>query len=142
MQKWLAQLNLTERLGYAGLLPFMLTALGVLVGVEGSEALFKLYSVVILAFMAGACWGALQSMGEKAASIDLLLSIGTSLWALMIYFIPFEVAVPLLVIGYGLLLWLDTDSNVASHYNARYSYLRKVLTGVVISLHVLVFLFS
>lgn len=140
MKLWLAQLDLTERLGYAGAIPFALACAGILLGIDGSADLFKLYSVVILAFMAGACWGALQSQAERPSSIDLLLAIGTSLWALMVYFIPFEVAVPLLVIGYGLLLWLDTDASISDNYSERYARLRKRLTGVVIAFHVLVYI--
>ncbi|ASP40006.1 hypothetical protein CHH28_15575 [Bacterioplanes sanyensis] len=140
MTAWLARLDLTQRLGYAGLIPFVLTTLGVLFGVAGSSELFKLYSVVILAFMAGATWGALQSQTQRASSVDLTLAIGTSLWALMAYLLPADVAVPLLVMGYALLLWLDMDGSISENYSTEYTELRKRLTIIVVALHVLVFI--
>lgn len=72
--------------------------------------------------------------------MDLTLAIGTSLWALMAYLLPADVAVPLLVMGYALLLWLDMDGSISENYSTEYTELRKRLTIIVVALHVLVFI--
>lgn len=133
-------LSLSERLGYAGLIPFVLIGLAVGIGVEGSAELFKLYSVLILAFMAGGCWGVEQANPEKIDNTLLALSIGAFLWGTIAYFLPINVAVLMLLVGFVLLLWIEANPLFKSAYEESYKKLRLILTSVVLAMHVFVFL--
>lgn len=135
-------LSLSERLGYAGLIPFVLIGLAVSIGIEGSGELFKLYSVLILAFMAGGCWGVEQANPEKIDNTLLVLSIGAFLWGTIAYFLPINVAVLMLVVGFILLLWIEANPLFKSSYDESYKKLRLILTSVVLAMHILVFLFT
>ncbi len=48
--------GISQKLGYAGLIPFVFFALSVLAGSTWAPDFFTLYSALILSFMAGACW--------------------------------------------------------------------------------------
>ena len=102
-------LSISEKLGYAGLLPFIAGATAVVLGIDGGEEFFKLYSLLILAFMAGGCWGVEQANPEQIDEIPLELSIGTFLWGLLAYFLPTNVAVLMFMVGFWLLLWTETN---------------------------------
>ncbi len=133
-------LSISEKLGYAGLLPFIAGAAAVVLGVEGGEEFFKLYSLLILAFMAGGCWGVEQANPEQIDEIPLELSIGTFLWGLLAYFLPTNVAVLMFVVGFWLLLWTETNPIFKRAYADSYKRLRNILTAVVTLLHVVVFI--
>lgn len=135
-------LSLSERLGYAGLLPFIMITIAVAIGVEGAADLFKLYSVLILAFMAGGCWGVEQANPDKIDNTLLALSIGAFLWGGMAYFLPINVAVVMLLAGFLLLLWIEANPLFKSAYESSYKKLRIVLTSVVSLMHILVFFFT
>lgn len=133
-------LSISEKLGYAGLVPFVLTALGVVFGIEGAQELFKLYSLLILSFIAGGCWGVEQANPDQIDEIPLELSIGTFLWGILAYFLPVNVAVLMYMVGFWLLLWTETNPIFKRAYAQSYKRLRNVLTGVVTLLHVVVFI--
>lgn len=133
-------LSLSERLGYAGLIPFVSIGLAVGIGIEGAAELFKLYSVLILAFMAGGCWGVEQANPEKIDNTLLALSIGAFLWGTIAYFLPINVAVLMLSVGFVLLLWIEANPLFKTAYEASYKKLRLILTSVVLAMHVFVFL--
>ena len=133
-------LSISEKLGYAGLLPFIAGAAAVVLGVEGGEEFFKLYSLLILAFMAGGCWGVEQANPEQIDEIPLELSIGTFLWGLLAYFLPTNVAVLMFVVGFWLLLWTETNPIFKRAYADSYKRLRNILTAAVTLLNVIVFI--
>ena len=136
----LNSMSLSEKLGYAGLVPFIASAVAAVVGIEGSEHFFKVYSVLILCFMAGGCWGVEQANPDKIDEVPLELSIGAMLWAMMAYFLPPEVALPMLLAGFWILIWVEANPLFKSAYSASYKHLRMVLTSVVSVLHLIVFL--
>lgn len=133
-------LSISEKLGYAGLLPFIAGAAAVVLGIDGGEAFFKLYSLLILAFMAGGCWGVEQANPEQIDEIPLELSIGTFLWGLLAYFLPTNIAVLMFMVGFWLLLWTETNPIFKRAYAESYKRLRNILTAVVTVLHVVVFI--
>src|SRR5690554_2241771 len=102
-------LSCSEKLGYAGLVPFAAGAVAILFGVEGAEEMFKLYSVLILSFLAGGCWGIEQAHPELIHEIPVELSVGVSVWGILAYFLPINVPVIMTSVGFWLLLW--TESN-------------------------------
>lgn len=128
-------LTVTQQLGYAGLLPFFATLLLYAIGVEQGLDLFVIYSVLILAFMAGACWGVGQVRPERRRTVELVISIGVSLWALLMQFLPGMYALIGLLSGYWVLIWLEREPTFRYVYRADYRYLRKVLTTVVSLCH-------
>lgn len=138
----LKHLTLSETLGYAGLIPFVLLGVGTFAGVGEAGDLFKLYSLLILAFMAGGCWGVEQANPDKIESNLLALSIGAFLWGVLAYFLPLNVAVVMLLVGFVLLLWIEANPLFKSAYEPRYKRLRLVLTSVVALMHILVFIAS
>ncbi|UXD87632.1 DUF3429 domain-containing protein [Thalassolituus hydrocarboniclasticus] len=133
-------LSISEKLGYAGLLPFIAGAAAVVLSLEGGEEFFKLYSLLILAFMAGGCWGVEQANPEQIDEIPLELSIGTFLWGLLAYFLPTNVAVLMFMVGFWLLLWTETNPIFKRAYAESYKRLRNILTAAVTILNVIVFL--
>ncbi|TVV43699.1 DUF3429 domain-containing protein [Thalassolituus sp. C2-1] len=133
-------LSISEKLGYAGLLPFIAGATAVVLGLDGGEEFFKLYSLLILAFMAGGCWGVEQANPEQIDEIPLELSIGTFLWGLLAYFLPTNVAVLMFMVGFWLLLWTETNPIFKRAYAESYKRLRNILTAAVTILNVIVFI--
>ncbi len=133
-------LSISEKLGYAGLLPFIAGAIAVVLGIEGGEEFFKLYSLLILAFMAGGCWGVEQANPEQIDEIPLELSIGAFLWGLLAYFLPTNVAVLMFMVGFWLLLWTETNPIFKRAYAESYKRLRNILTAAVTILNVIVFI--
>ncbi|MAY14830.1 MULTISPECIES: DUF3429 domain-containing protein [Thalassolituus] len=133
-------LSISEKLGYAGLLPFIAGATAVVLGIDGGEEFFKLYSLLILAFMAGGCWGVEQANPEQIDEIPLELSIGTFLWGLLAYFLPTNVAVLMFMVGFWLLLWTETNPIFKRAYAESYKRLRNILTAAVTILNVIVFI--
>lgn len=133
-------LSISEKLGYAGLLPFIAGATVVVLGIDGGEEFFKLYSLLILAFMAGGCWGVEQANPEQIDEIPLELSIGTFLWGLLAYFLPTNVAVLMFMVGFWLLLWTETNPIFKRAYAESYKRLRNILTAAVTILNVIVFI--
>jgi len=142
MIKRVEQWSLSELLGYAGLIPFILLGGLTWFGVDGAGNLFKLYSLTILAFMAGGCWGVEQANPDKIDSTLLALSIGAFLWGLMAYFLPLNVSVVMLLAAFILLLWIESNPLFKQSYQASYKKLRLILTTVVGVMHVVVFVAS
>ncbi|MCA6065180.1 DUF3429 domain-containing protein [Thalassolituus marinus] len=133
-------LSISEKLGYAGLIPFVAAAGAVLMGYEQGEEFFKLYSLLILTFMAGGCWGVEQANPEQIDEIPLELSIGTFLWGILAYFLPTNVAVLMFLVGFWLLLWTETNPIFKRSYAESYKKLRNILTGAVSLVHIVVFI--
>ena len=69
--KFFTSLTLSQQLGYAGLLPFFFSLIAAVAGFPEGEEFFRLYSVFILSFMAGACWGVGQVRPERRRAAEL-----------------------------------------------------------------------
>lgn len=136
--RWWHELPLSNRFGYAGLLPFLAMALLAVLGFSWGYDGFKVYSIVILAFVAGACWGVEQAHPHHMAKLPLTVSIAVSLVALGAYFLPMLFALATLLIGYWVLLWVERDPLFQKVYSTSYRRLRYVLSAVVTVLHLLV----
>ncbi|TNC92768.1 MAG: hypothetical protein CSH36_02805 [Thalassolituus sp.] len=130
-------MTLTQQLGYAGLLPFFFSLIAEVAGLEGAADIFRSYSVVILAFMAGACWGVGQVRPERRRSVELTLAIAVSLLAMLMYFMPLLIALPGLLVGYWTLVWLEREPLYRQAYRRDYRQLRWVLTVTVSACHLL-----
>ncbi len=133
-------LSFSEKLGYAGLVPFVAGAVAILFGVEGAEEMFKLYSVLILSFLAGGCWGIEQAHPEQINEIPVELSVGVFVWGILAYFLPINVSVIMTSVGFWLLLWTESNPIFKDTYTKSYKRMRNVLTTVVTVLHVMVFI--
>ena len=132
--------SFSEKLGYIGTLPFIVGALCVIVGIDGAEHWFKLYSLLILTFMAGACWGIEQAHPEQIDEIPAALSVGTFLWGVLAYLLPLNIAVLMFSIGFWLMLWTETNPIFTHVYDSAYKRMRNILTAVLTLLNILVFL--
>lgn len=133
-------ISLSEKLGYVGVAPFVLGALGVIFHIDGGEHLFKLYSLLVLTFMAGACWGVEQAHPEQIDEIPTALSVGVFIWGVLAYILPLNIAVLMFTVGFWVMLWTETNPIFVRVYDSSYKRMRNVLTGVVTALNVLIFL--
>jgi hypothetical protein len=138
-------------LGYAGLIPFVITALLVTSNFRtpGLDAIlvFALYSALIASFLGGALWG--RALGRPTQSITvmaLLLSNAIVLlaFAAMFWLALFPlVAVVLLAVCHLLLIWLERGAfaELFTEAESFYANFRLSLTTLVLLCHGLV-LFS
>lgn len=133
-------MSISEKLGYAGLAPFVISAITVVFGSEAGGEFFKLYSLLILTFMAGGCWGVEQANPDQIDEMPIELLIGTFCWGLLAYFLPLNVAVLMLMVGFWLLLWTETNPIFTRVYAKSYKRMRNTLTTIVSVLHIIVFI--
>ena len=146
--------NILKVLGYAGLLPFLSTAVDMLNAVINgpglqSAAVFNLYapyvfisySAVILSFMAGTLWakwesGSDSTMTNAAVLFSNVVSLTAWLALLMIFMssIMTVFAVTILLVGFASLLWVERLSKTASDYWQ----MRVNLTSSVLLMHAVV----
>lgn len=146
--------NILKVLGYAGLLPFLSTAVVMLNAVINgpglqSAAVFNLYapyvfisySAVILSFMAGTLWakwesGSDSTMTNLAVLFSNVVSLTAWLALLMIFMssIMTVFAVTILLVGFASLLWVERLSKTASDYWQ----MRVNLTSSVMLMHAVV----
>jgi hypothetical protein len=138
-------------LGYAGLIPFVITALLVSTNftIPGLDAVlvFALYSALIASFLGGALWGrALGRPTQSSTVVALLFSNAIVLLAFAAMFwlaiIPL-VAVVLLAVSHLLLIWLERGvfAELFTEAESFYASFRLSLTTLVLLCHGLV-LFS
>ena len=146
--------NILKVLGYAGLLPFLSTAVVMLNAVINgpglqSAAVFNLYapyvfisySAVILSFMAGTLWakwesGSDSTMTNAAVLFSNVVSLTAWLALLMIFMssIMTVFAVTIILVGVASLLWVERLSKTASDYWQ----MRVNLTSSVLLMHAVV----
>ncbi|MAX86486.1 MULTISPECIES: DUF3429 domain-containing protein [Thalassolituus] len=131
--------GISQKLGYAGLIPFVFFALSVLAGSTWAPDFFTLYSALILSFMAGACWGVMQAQRDHVSSAELGLSIGVFLWGWLMYFVPHLAGLPGLLLGYWVLVWLERQPVFRQSYKRDYRTMRWTLTLVVSACHAVAF---
>ncbi|GAB2922679.1 DUF3429 domain-containing protein [Rheinheimera gaetbuli] len=138
-------MTLINRLGYAGLIPFI--ALPLLYSQQlwlssvDIMQLYQLYSALILGFMAGVLWPVLHSNSATTAKINRLAVLAVtfpvlSIIALLLageYFLPAQACL------FVLLRLAEYRSGVNRQYPVQYRALRNRLTLVVCISHLLLY---
>lgn len=129
--------TLAQALGYAGLLPFLASACGVLLLHDYPAALsrqvFPLYSLAILCFLAGTLWGSAIQYPEQSRLLRLVVSNGIVIFAVLAVLTAQQVpATALLMLGYMATLWYERGSSANAGW---YPVLRARLTWVAVGLH-------
>lgn len=155
LAKSASKLTLTEWFGYSGLLPFIAALVFYWVDADQAVALFSAYSVLILAFMAGGCWGVAQHQGtgrqtgEESGEaevwspdvVSLSVSIGVFLVGAFVWWFRDLVSIPycllLLAACYLALFALERAPLFLSAYSSRYRRMRLHLTATVTSFHLI-----
>lgn len=144
IKEFLKRSSFIELLGYAGLLPFALALVMATLGVLEGVRLFEAYSAMILAFMAGSCWGVAQSHHERAGYVTPAVAIAVFLWALaawwFIGWLGQQVALIGLLAGYVALFVLEQRELFRQAYSASYKRLRRNLTLIVSGFHLVMLL--
>ncbi|MCG7499672.1 DUF3429 domain-containing protein [Vibrio sp. Of7-15] len=142
---------IVRRLGYLGLLPFALcmVAIGIEKELFGLSAVnvFITYSAVILSFLSGALWGnAIDHIQHALSRNALILSnlLAFIAWGVMLQSTDSNM-VSLLVLLFGFItVWLTEMKIRESEHEEKpaiYRPLRKRLTMIVVSMHLLVALY-
>ena len=136
-------------LGYLGLIPFAvgaaLVATGATLFALPAHVLFITYSAIILSFLGGVLWG--RSLARRESLQRWLLLLLSNVMALLAWFVLLaqaanpSLALLALSLGY-LVVWLaewPLDTTDGPDPLARpYAGMRLVLTGLVVSLHLVV----
>lgn len=138
-------MTLINRLGYAGLIPFiglpLLYSQPLWLSRADIMQLYQLYSALILGFMAGVLWPVLHSNTAAAAKINRLALLAVtfpvlSIIALLLageYFLPAQACL------FVLLRTAEYRSGLNQQYSAQYRALRNRLTLVVCISHLLLY---
>lgn len=131
-----------RKYGYVGLVPLAVGFAGALFAVSGSVQVFLDYSLLVLVFLTGSCWGALRTKKKKAEDWQLGFTIAIFLWGWFATYLPQNISVLMLLVAFWMLRFLESDKVFKKVYTKRYHRLRVRLTWVVSVLHVLVFVLS
>lgn len=137
-------ISTAQRLGYAGLIPFLAFTLGGLLDVYGEHAirLFVIYSALILSFLGGIHWGvAMQSGGTptRALKWSMIPSIiGLGAFVAGIWWSPLTL---LTILALTHLFWLNFEKRHLAE-QLWYLELRNRLTFTVVALHVILIIIS
>ena len=102
----------TERLGYAGLIPFYAAVVGFAVFTDYPQSLsvqaFIVYSLAILCFLSGALWGQAGQTAGKEQILRRIVSNGIVIYAVAaVLTAQAMVAAVLLMLGFLCLLWYE-----------------------------------
>jgi hypothetical protein len=128
-----------RKYGYAGLIPLAVGFAGALFAVSGSVQVFLDYSLLILVFLTGSCWGALRTKKKKAEDWQLGFTIAIFLWGWFATYLPPDINALMLLVGFWMLRFLESDKVFSKVYTEEYHNIRRNLTWVVSVLHVLFF---
>lgn len=131
-----------RKYGYAGLIPLAVGFAGALFAVSGSVQVFLDYSLLVLVFLTGSCWGALRTKKKKAEDWQLGFTIAIFLWAWFSSYLPQNIEVLMLLVGFWMLRFLESDQVFLKVYTEEYHDIRRKLTWVVSALHIMVFVLS
>lgn len=144
------QRQLISGLGYAGLIPFVATALASFFDVTvlglGASAWFSHYSAVILVFLSGALWGLVITKSESPSTrLIVAFTNGVALIAWLALGLSqdyYTGSLLLLLIGYGAVLSVEIlhAESVYRELESYYLKMRVHLTVAVIALHVVMLL--
>lgn len=104
-----------KRLGYAGLLPFILSALILLLGhgpaISWALQAMVAYGAIILTFVGALHWtAALQAAGRSSSVGLLILSVLPSLLAWLSLLLPTAAGLLLMIVGFILLYVFDRNA--------------------------------
>jgi len=131
-----------RKYGYAGLIPLAVGFAGALFAVSGSVEVFLTYSLLVLVFLTGSCWGALRTKKKKAEDWQLGFTIAIFLWGWFAFYLPQNISVLMLLVGFWMLRFLESDKVFKKVYTDEYHDMRRKLTWVVSALHIMVFVLS
>jgi hypothetical protein len=129
-----------RKYGYAGLIPLVVCFSSALFGVAGSVEFFLNYSLLILVFLTGSCWGALRTKKKKAEDWQLGFTIAIFLWGWFSLYLPDNLSVLMLLVGFWMLRFLESDNVFAKVYTEEYSNIRRNITWIVSVLHIMIFI--
>jgi steroid 5-alpha reductase family enzyme len=136
-----------QRLGLAGLIPFLLPALAALLGLYSAAAtlVFAHYSAIILSFLGGVHWGIAMSTSassKRQLGWSMLPSVLAISALLLSWFIDITAILALLALGH--LFWLNYERRQFEQQASAdwYVELRRQLTFTVVALHVILIIIS
>lgn len=136
-----------QRLGLAGLIPFLLPALAALLGFYSAAAtlVFAHYSAIILSFLGGVHWGIAMSTSassKRQLGWSMLPSVLAISALLLSWFIDITATLALLALGH--LFWLNYERRQFEQQPSAdwYIELRRQLTFTVVALHVILIIIS
>jgi len=143
-----AQQAFAQRLGFAGLMPFLLLAIAALLNLHGPAAmlLFAQYSAIIVSFLGGVHWGiAMRDSNSNARQLgwSMVPSVVGIVALLLSWFVNITLVLSLLVLMH--LFWLNYERRrfeqqaSSDHW---YIQLRRQLTFTVVALHVILIIIS
>jgi len=146
--------SLSKTLIYLGIIPFAASfaffiSSILIYGIQG-DALFVLYSAIILSFIAGALWGKSKHNDHNHSSPILWSNIWAiaSFFAVLLLWASHSAAISLLILlaGYTHILKIEQEQYkiplASPHSNTQYLSNRRQVTAIVISLHLLMLLAS
>lgn len=133
-----------KTLGYAGVLPFLLMAIGIWLfeaaGVEWMLDAFRVWSAVMLSFLGALWWGLLLAHPQKIAearqgSILMTGAMPVLVAAIALLLAP-VVGLLVAVSGYAVFRWLETLPSHRDFYPRWFDQLRARLSWMVVVCHV------
>lgn len=120
-------------LGWLGVLPFLMSYIGILMGHEKTGLmLFVGYGAVILSFLGGIRWA--QALAGQLSKVDFLYSVAPSLLAWASLSLGAVWALIGLMVGFACMAYLDTSGRPLRAPKSFIS-LRLGLSVAVVSLH-------
>lgn len=133
-----------QRLGYAGLIPFLAFTFGGLLDIyaDHSLRLFVIYSALILSFLGGVQWGIAMARDDSPTR-QLRWSMLPTIIGLLLLFAGVWISplTMLIVLAFTHLFWLNFEKrHLAEHL--WYIELRSRLTFTVVALHVILIIIS
>lgn len=135
-----------QRLGFAGLVPFLLLAVAALLGLHSAIAtlMFAQYSAIIISFLGGVHWG--LAMLADSSNRQLGWSMVPSVVGIGALILSWFVSIPLVLALLALthLFWLNYERRQLESQPQHdwYIQLRRQLTFTVVALHVILIIIS
>ena len=137
--------SLAHRLGYAGLLPFIIALLMHVLQIRllgEPERLFVSYSVVIASFLCGTLWRSAHTVEATKAPVMLwfsnILALGTWAGWLVLPFNKHATFLFLILVYIGI-RWIE-HAFLSAQLTPQYHQLRQRLTLIVVSCHLLLWI--
>ncbi len=151
-EHWIRVMNnhqqaFAQRLGFAGLTPFLVLAVAALLGLHGAAAtfVFAQYSAIILSFLGGVHWG-IAMRDARCSNRQLGWSMLPSVVGLAALVGSWFISVTLVlsVLALTHLFWLNYERRHFEHqsHDDWYIQLRRQLTFTVVALHVILIIIS
>ncbi len=129
--------RLPARLGYAGLIPFVVLSAAIWLAPADYQVLLNqallLYASLILAFMGAVHWGLAMLRTDNNYQPQLGISVIPALLAWFALFLPEILNYSVLIIAFALLCLFDTQMTKTGRAPSWYPQLRSPLTTVVVA---------